>query len=93
MRWQHKYRTVWNKKTRGQAGIQWDRIVENVWKEIGGSQDEILSIDEGGVYKTNVRDMIGIWEKKRRGILSEACVKLVLFVIPHWCSIPPELLQ
>jgi len=57
-------RTVWNKRTKGQAGIRWDRVVENVWKEIGGNQDEIMSIDEGGGYKTKVRDMIELREKK-----------------------------
>ncbi|CAM9321845.1 unnamed protein product [Sphacelaria rigidula] len=51
---------VWKKSTKGNAGIRWDRVMEKVWKEEGGNQDEILSIDEGAGYKTKVRNMIKI---------------------------------
>ena len=31
-------RFVWKKRTKGKAGIRWDKVVENIWKEIGGSK-------------------------------------------------------
>ena len=36
-------RTVWEKVTKRQAGIRWDSVVEKIWKDIGGNQEEILS--------------------------------------------------
>ena len=27
-------RFVWKKRTKGKAGIRWDKVVENIWKEI-----------------------------------------------------------
>ena len=41
-------RFVWKERTKGKAGIRWDIVVENVWKEIGGNKNEIMSIDDGG---------------------------------------------
>ena len=38
--------------------------VEKIWKEIGGNQDEILSIDEAAGFKTKVRDTIEKREKE-----------------------------
>ena len=52
------------KQRKGQAGNRWDRDVEKIWKEIGGNQDEILSMDEAAGYKTKERDMI---EKREKG--------------------------
>ena len=34
-------RTVWEKVTKGRAGIRWDSVVEKVWKDIGGNQEDI----------------------------------------------------
>ena len=48
-------RFVWKKRTKGKAGIRWDKVVENIWKEIGGNKQEIMSIDN---------DMIELREKK-----------------------------
>ena len=31
-------------RTEAQAGIGWDREVKKIWQEIGGNQDEILSV-------------------------------------------------
>ena len=45
-------RFVWKKKTKGKAGIRWYKVVENVWKEIGGSKKDTMSIEDGGEYKT-----------------------------------------
>ena len=33
-------RFVWKKMMKGKAGIRWDKVVENVWKEIGGNKKE-----------------------------------------------------
>ena len=57
-------RFVWKEKTKGKAGIRKDKVVENVWKEIGGNQKEIMSKDDSGEYKTKVSDMIELREKK-----------------------------
>ena len=47
-------RAVWEKVTKGRAGIRWDSVVEKVWKDTGGNQEEILSIDKFAGYKTEV---------------------------------------
>ena len=39
-------RAVRDKVTKGRAGIRWDSVVENVWKDTGGNQEEILSIEK-----------------------------------------------
>ena len=58
-------RFVWEKRTKGKAGIRWDKVVENIWKEIGRNKKEIImSIEDVGEYKTKVSDMIEIREKK-----------------------------
>ena len=51
-------RFVWKKKTKGKAGIRWDKVAENVWKEIEGNKNEIMSIEDVGEYKTKVGDTI-----------------------------------
>ena len=39
-------RAVWAKVTKGRAGIRWDSVVDKVWKDIGGNQQEIMSIEK-----------------------------------------------
>ena len=39
-------RAVWEKVTKGRPGIRSDSVVEKVWKDIGGNQEEVLSIRE-----------------------------------------------
>ena len=48
-------RAVWEKVTKGLAGIRWDSVVEKGWKHIGGNQEEVqqLFIDKFGGYKTD----------------------------------------
>ena len=36
-------RAVWEKVTKGLAGIRWDSVAERVSKHIGGNQEEIRS--------------------------------------------------
>ena len=55
---------MWEKRTKGKAGIRWDKAVENIWKEIGGNKKEIMSIEDVGEYKTKVDDMIELREMK-----------------------------
>ena len=55
-------RAVWEKVTKGRAGIRWDRVVEKVWKDIGGNQEEILSIEKFAGYKTEVKENIELRE-------------------------------
>ena len=37
-------RAVWQKVTKGRAGIRWDSVVEKVWKDKGGNQQEVMSV-------------------------------------------------
>ena len=37
-------RVVWEKVTKGRAGIGWDSVAEEVCKEIGGNQEEICAV-------------------------------------------------
>ena len=48
-------RTVWEKVAKGRAGIRWDSVVEKVWKDIEGNQEEILSVEKCAGYKTEVK--------------------------------------
>ena len=42
---------------RDSAGIGWDSVVEKVWKDMGGNQEEILSIEKfAGVQDIPERD-------------------------------------
>ena len=56
-------RAVWEKVTKGRAGTRWDSVVEKVWKDMGGNQEEILSIEKFGGYKAEVKERIEIWER------------------------------
>ena len=48
-------RAVLEKDTKGRAEVKWDGVVEKVWKEIGGNQEEILSINKFGGCKAEVK--------------------------------------
>ena len=41
--------------TKGRAGLRWDNVVEKIWKDLGGDQEEVLSTDKFGGYKTEVK--------------------------------------
>ena len=56
-------RAVWEKLTKGGAGIRWDNVVEKKWKDLGGYQEEVLSTEKFGGYKTQVKERI---EKRER---------------------------
>ena len=36
-------RAVWEKITKGRAGIKWDNVVKKIRKGLGGDQEEVLS--------------------------------------------------
>ena len=59
-------RAVWEKVTKRRAGIRWDRVVEKVWKDVGGNQEEILSIEKFGGYRTDEKERIQIRERLAR---------------------------
>ena len=40
------------------AGIRWDNVVEKMRKDSGGDQEEVLSLEKFGGYKTEVREII-----------------------------------
>ena len=50
-------RGVGEKITKWQAGIRWDNVVEKIWRGLGGDQ-EVLSIEKFGGYKTEVKEII-----------------------------------
>ena len=56
------YRAAWEEVAKGRAGIGWDGVVEQAWKNIGGIQEEMMSVDKFGTYKTKVE---GLSEKLR----------------------------
>ena len=51
-------RAVWEKITKGRAGIRWDNEVEKKWKDLWGHQVEVLSTEKFGGYKTEVKERI-----------------------------------
>ena len=55
--------------TEGRGGIRWDRVVEKVWKDIGGNQEEILSIEKFAGCKTEVKEKIEIRERQNAEIV------------------------
>ena len=48
-------RAVWEKITIGRAGIRWDNVVEKIWEDSGGDQEEVLSTEKFGGFKTEVK--------------------------------------
>ena len=50
-------------KKRARAGIWWDSVVEKAWKDIGGNQEEMLSIEKFAGYKTEFKEKIEIRER------------------------------
>ena len=48
-------RVVWEKITKGRAGIRWDDVVEKIWKDLDRDQEEVLPIEMFGGYKTEVK--------------------------------------
>ena len=50
-------RAVWEKMTKGRAGITWDNVVDKIWKELGGDQEGVLSVEKFGGYKTEVKEI------------------------------------
>ena len=50
-------------KSNERAGIRWDSVVEKVWKDVGGDQEEILSIEKFAGCKTEVKEKIEIRQR------------------------------
>ena len=49
-------RAVREKVTKGRAGIRWDNVVDKAPKEIGGSQEEIRSMEQFRGFETEVME-------------------------------------
>ena len=56
-------RAVWEKATKGRAGTMWDIVVEKVWKDIGGNQEDILAVEKFAGCKTEIKENIEIRER------------------------------
>ena len=52
-----------NKETTGRDKVRWYRVVERVWKDIEGNQEEILATGRFAGYKTKVKEIIEIRER------------------------------
>ena len=69
-------RAVWEKIAKGRAGVRWDNVVENILKGYGGEQEDTLSIEKFGGYKTEVKERmeqrerleLRNWEKVERRV-------------------------
>ena len=46
---------VSEKVIKGRSGVRWDNVVEKIWKDVGGDQEEVLSTEKFGGYKTEVK--------------------------------------
>lgn len=46
---------VWANVRKTRAGIRYDSIVENVWNDIAGDQERLLTIEMFGGHKTKVK--------------------------------------
>ena len=57
---------VREKITKGRAGIRWDNVVKKTWKDIGGDQEEVLSTEKFGGYKTEAKERIE--ERERQAL-------------------------
>ena len=51
-------RATWEIVTKGRAGIWWDSVVEKLWKDIGGNEEEATSAGKVGKYKAEVEERI-----------------------------------
>ena len=47
--------SVWEKVTKGRAGLRWDSVVEKVWKDIGGNQKGDVRREVWGVQGRSSR--------------------------------------
>ena len=51
-------RAAWERVTKRRAGIRWDSVVEKVWKDIGGNQEEMMSAEKFGRSKAEVDERV-----------------------------------
>ena len=48
----------WENVTKGQTGIRWDSVVEEMWRDIVGNRNEMKPIGEFRGWMIKVRDTI-----------------------------------
>ena len=61
-------RAVWERMRKERARIRWDNVVEKIWKDLGGVQEE-ASIEKFGGYKTEVKGVIK--ERERLALINK----------------------
>ena len=54
---------VCEKVINGRGEIRWDIVVERVWKDIGGNQEEVMSAENFGRYKAELDEEIQTRER------------------------------
>ena len=79
LKWQYKVNNMPEKRLpaivdnsvwEGRAGIRWDNAVEKIWKDTGGGQEEVVSAEIFGGYKTAVKERIE--ERERQTLRNTA---------------------
>ena len=38
--------------------MRWDNVVEKIWKDLGGDQEQVLSMEKSGGYRTEVKEIM-----------------------------------
>ena len=51
-------RAVWEKLTKGRARRRWDTAAQEIWRHIGGNQEEMMPAENFGRHKTEVEERI-----------------------------------
>ena len=49
-------RAAWEKTIKGRAGIRWNSVAENIWKDLDNEQ--VLSIEKFYGYKTEAKQIL-----------------------------------
>ena len=60
---------------RARAGIRWDKVVERIWKELGGDLEEVLSREKFGGYSERKKRRKGNVSAKKQGEKGETLVR------------------
>ena len=47
-----------NKAAKGRGGIRWDSVVEKVWKDIGGKQEEAMPADKFDGHRAEAQERL-----------------------------------
>ena len=63
--------SVWETVTKRRAEIRWDNVVDKVWKEVGGNQEDIMSPEKYAEYQAKLNE----WMERRERLVLRKKVK------------------